>query len=270
MSDNNIAREFLQIVLEPVIGFSIEQHVRLQDIVSDIKLVLTQCASELLREQGEKVTASKVSTLTGVHRKDVSTILKTGETPKVSGVDVIAKILTAWESDPRFVDGRRSPRGLIYGSEHSEFGVLVSSVTSDVRASTILSELERRGLVEKRSGKVVLIEGYNRLPQEPVARFRNLARNVKYLFQAAQENLFSPREPRNAHLRTEFENLSSTQLEELRDWVLKENIDFHKRLREKLTQYERDLMPDAPGDDLPITLSVTSYSLTFPSDRNEN
>lgn len=231
-------------------------------------MVFTQEAASLLRERGERLSASKITALSGVHRKDAGHILREHTAPEVAAIDPIAKLMNLWESDNRFVDKNRTPKPLTWKAAQSEFAQLSREITTDVSPSSLIAELERRNLVRKVHDKLIPTEGYNRLPLEPVPRFLNLAKNVRYLFQAAVENLFASEEPRNAHLRTEFENLSSEQIGELRNWVLEENIEFHKRLRQKLTLLERDLHLSSK-EDQPYTLSVTSYSLTFATPTEE-
>jgi Family of unknown function (DUF6502) len=99
----------------------------------------------------EEQTDSRVSVLTGVHRKELRRLREEGpaesEAPPPS-LTLASQIIARWLGAPPFADQRRRPRALPrLGQDGPSFETLVQSVTRDVRPRTILDELQAQGLV---------------------------------------------------------------------------------------------------------------------------
>ena len=98
----------------------------------------------------EQRTDSRISVLTGVHRKELRRLREAGERIEAApsrSLSVASQILALWLGAPPYIDGRRRPRVLPRGGEAPSFESLVAAVTRDVRPRTILDELEAQGLI---------------------------------------------------------------------------------------------------------------------------
>ena len=99
----------------------------------------------------EARTDSRISVLTGVHRKELRRLREEAvvaqDVPPQS-LTVASQIIARWLGAAPFADARRRPRPLPrLGQPGPTFETLVASVTRDVRPRTILDELEAQGLV---------------------------------------------------------------------------------------------------------------------------
>ena len=74
----------LRQMLRPLIRFCLKRSVGLQDWVEATKIVYLEVAVEEMTKAGQKVNMSRLSTYTGVHRRDVVRIHKEGETKEDS------------------------------------------------------------------------------------------------------------------------------------------------------------------------------------------
>lgn len=116
------------------------------------KGVYVDVAARDFPDDGAPMTDSRVSLLSGVHRRDVkrlrSEFLTQQPTPSV--VSLGAQVVARWCADPRFLDGQRRPAPLPrlarQGGEAS-FEKLVEGVSKDIRARAVLDEWLRLGVV---------------------------------------------------------------------------------------------------------------------------
>ncbi len=100
---------------------------------------------------GKEQTDSRVSLLTGIHRKEVRRLRGAGA--PVSAVPAAlsrtSRIIARWLADPAFTDGQGRPAPLPRTAEEgaASFEALVAGVTKDLRSRAVLDEWLDRSLV---------------------------------------------------------------------------------------------------------------------------
>jgi hypothetical protein len=148
-------------ILRPQAKLLIAHGIPLSTVVEMMKKAYVRVADEEYGIGGQTPTDTRVSLLTGVHRKDVRRIRAEGpdEAPVTRGLDALSEVVTRWISDRRYCgrDGRPRalPRHAGDGPGHS-FDSLAYGVSSDLKPRTILDELERLGIVRVEEARVVL------------------------------------------------------------------------------------------------------------------
>lgn len=116
------------------------------------KGVFVDVAARDFPDAGASVTDSRVSLLSGVHRREVKRLreemLRQAPPPPV--VSFGAQVVSRWCADAAFLDGQRRPLALprlaSQGGEVS-FERLVESVSKDIRPRAVLDEWLRLGVV---------------------------------------------------------------------------------------------------------------------------
>lgn len=137
----------LKLILRPLVRGLISQGMTLPNMNALLKQVYVEAAEDF-RISSKRLTDSRISLLTGVHRKDVKRIRETERsTPALSPkADIGAQVVALWTGDPEFLDGHGRPRPLPRSGEHS-FDTLVQSISRDMRPRTLLDEWLRREIV---------------------------------------------------------------------------------------------------------------------------
>ena len=115
------------------------------------------------------VTDSALTLLSGVHRRDVRTLLrsepidtkanKAASTPERAQLSLASEVVTRWLHDTRFKGARGRSRTLARGPEPDSFDSLVASISSDVRPRAVLDELKRLGAAAEDDDGVRLLAG---------------------------------------------------------------------------------------------------------------
>ena len=183
-------------LLRPLVKLMIAHGVTLPAVVSLLKQVYVEVAQDSFHLDGKPMTDSRISMLTGVHRKDVRTLREhgvpaTAPPPPSVGATVIGR----WLGDPRFADPDGRPRVLPRGGGRDEasFQALVQEVSADVRPRTVLDELVRQGLVrvdEDADAVTLLAEAFVPRNDHP-AIYEFLASNLHDHAAAAADNLLT-------------------------------------------------------------------------------
>lgn len=129
-----------------------------------LKEAMVETAEDDYSLDGKRLTDSRISVLTGVHRKDIRTFRS--ETPQMADsgsqkVSVLSTVVGRWLGSPDLNDGSGKPIALPRSAEAGpSFDGLVESVTSDVRPRTLLDELVRSGAaaVDQKTDMVTLTQ----------------------------------------------------------------------------------------------------------------
>jgi len=135
-------------ILRPLIKAMIAHGITLPAVLSVLKQVYVEVAVDSFGLDGKPITDSRVSMLTGVHRKDVRTVRERGVPATAPpGLSVGATVVGRWLGDPRFVDAAGKPRALARAGGSASFNALVAEASVDIRPRTVLDELLSQGLV---------------------------------------------------------------------------------------------------------------------------
>ena len=160
----------LQRVLKPLVRLSLSQGINYQMLMDTLKLVFVQVAEEDFKLSEREQTDSRISLLTGIHRKDVHRLREQPDNiPAPTAVSLGSQLVGLWISDPDFTDSEGNPKALArlasVGGEAS-FDRLVARVSTDIRARPVLDEWLRIGIVNIDNNDLVRLNTEAFVPSE--------------------------------------------------------------------------------------------------------
>ncbi len=146
----------LRQALRPLLRVMLARGITLPYLTELIKTLLVEVAERDFQLDGKLVTDSRVSLLTGVHRKDVNR-LRRGTDAAADDIDraptvvsLGAQLVAQWLGNPQFLDAEGQPlplpRNVSEGGPQS-FEALVAGINSDIRSRVVLDEWLRLGVV---------------------------------------------------------------------------------------------------------------------------
>ena len=241
VSDSQGLPRVVRRLLRPVLAFCVRRSLRLREILEIAKSVLVEIAVEELQNKGEEVSVSRVALMTGVHRKDVTELIRQ-QAPRPSGETLFQRLIGQWRSDKRFSNSGY-PRPLSHVGQDSEFATLVRSVNRELNPYSILFELTRMGAVEERRDGVYLLKNEYVPVGKLEDRFALVGRDVDDLVRAAEENIIAEPEVPNLHLSTTYDNINPADLPKIRRWFMHEGAKLHERARQFLSKHDFDINP---------------------------
>lgn len=150
-------------LLRPLVRIAIRSGLTFPALVDLLRELYVNVAENDFALTTKSQTDSRVSLLTGIHRKEVSRLRGAGAPVNVvpASISRTSRILARWLADPAFGDGAGRPRPLprIGSGDEASFEQLVESVTRDVRPRVVLDEWIDRGLVvQDGDDRITLVE----------------------------------------------------------------------------------------------------------------
>jgi uncharacterized protein DUF6502 len=142
----------LQRVLRPLVRLILAKGFTYPMLIELLKSVYVRLAKEEFTLDDKRQTDSRISLLTGVHRKDVRRLAHetSGRHLMPANVSLGSQLIALWLSRPEYLDERGHPRPLPRvagkGAEKS-FEALVTSQSKDIRPRAVLDEWQRLGIV---------------------------------------------------------------------------------------------------------------------------
>lgn len=143
----------LRRVLRPLVRLMLASGATYPWVSELLKALFVEVAEEDFRIDGKPPTDSRVSLVSGVHRKEVNRLRRektSGAESVPSVVSLGAQLVAVWLASPRYLDESGRPRPLArFASEGGElsFEALVAGVNSDIRPRVVLDEWLRLGVV---------------------------------------------------------------------------------------------------------------------------
>lgn len=134
-------------VMAPLVEMLLREGVTYPQLSGALKKTFLDAAPGLLEAGQARVNDSSLSTLTGIHRKDVREWRAVGQPlPQARTFSAVTEVFTRWTNDPAYCDKQGRPCVLDRLGGPGSFEALAASVSNDVRPHTLLRELIRLGV----------------------------------------------------------------------------------------------------------------------------
>ncbi|BAU74449.1 DUF6502 family protein [Metapseudomonas furukawaii] len=255
-------------IMRPLVRLMLRKGVTYPRFAEHLKRLFVDVAEREFGLDGLPPSDSRISLLTGVHRKDVKRLrggqeLDEGDLPE--NVSLGAHLVSVWLNTTPFClrPGRPQPlpRLASVGGGCS-FDALVAEVSKDIRARVVLDEWLRLGIVRLDEQDRVHLEAMAFIPQhgfeEKTAYLRH---NLHDHACAAVHNLTEDAEPffeRSVH----YDSLSVASIEQLRERVSEDGMRMLIAFNQLAAELEAH---DLPSADQRQRMTIGLYFYTEPS-----
>jgi len=186
-------------LLRPLVRLLIRSGVTFPIMADLLRRLYVQVAAEALEREGAR-SDSRISLLTGVHRKEIRRLRELGEehaaVPAV--VTLTSAVIARWLGLPLYTDALGQPLRLprVAPPGAPSFEALVESVTTDVRPRAVLDDWLSQGLVSLDAEDRVVLNQAAFLPRPGSGeQLFYFARNLRDHIAAASANVASPQPP---------------------------------------------------------------------------
>jgi Family of unknown function (DUF6502) len=153
-------------MLKPLARVLLASGVTYPAFAAALKRVFLEAAQDELKSRDMPISDSALTLLSGVHRRDVRTLLRSPPATahasaknERGALSLAAEVVARWRVDGRFASARGRTRTLGRGSDPESFDSLVASISSDVRPRAVLDELKRLGAAREDDTGVTLVAG---------------------------------------------------------------------------------------------------------------
>lgn len=248
--------------LRPLVRVMIRFGLTLPALMERLKRLYVEEAAAHFALPDRPLTDSRISMLTGVHRKDVRRLRHQGDAgrkPK-KGRSLGAQVLGAWLGAPEYRGADGAPLALPRSSASGpSFEELVSAISTDIRPRALLDEWLAVGLLIERPDGLLELDPTAAAPSgdfDEIAWF--LGRNLRDHAAAAAHNL-SGGAPTMFERAVFYDGLTEASVAALRRLGATEATALLREINQQaFARAEAD--KDAEGSDHRFTLGVYVYS----------
>jgi hypothetical protein len=200
-------------LLRPLVRLCIRGGMTFPALAQLLRELFVNVAEHDFALDGKEQTDSRVSLLTGIHRKEVARLRGAGapvnETP--AALSLTSAIMARWLAAPQFTDASGNPLPLprMAGGDAPSFEALVSSITKDVRPRAVLDEWLDRKLVTINEDEEIVLLDTGFVPRgDDERKWHYLGRNLSDHIAASVENVSGPA-PRFLERAVHYDGLSA-------------------------------------------------------------
>lgn len=199
-------------LLRPLVRLCIRSGMTFPALAQLLRELFVNVAEHDFALDGKEQTDSRVSLLTGIHRKEVARLRGAGapvhEAP--AAVSLTSAVIARWLAAPEFTDAKGEPLPLPRTAEGDapSFEQLVASVTKDVRPRAVLDEwIDRKLVTINDDDEIELVEAAFVPSGEDDSKWHYLGRNLHDHIAAAAQNV-SGAAPRFLERAVHYNNIS--------------------------------------------------------------
>ncbi len=224
-------------IMRPLVRLLIRRQIGFPFLSQLLKSIYLEVAAELSHDDEKRVTDSRLSLMTGVHRKDVRRLRLGNESialPETRPASVGAQVISTWLSDYVDEQGNARPLHRLANQGVPSFETLVDDVSRhDVKARSLLDEWVKNGIARIDDQEMVLLQKVAFVPADNFdEKTFFFGHNIHDHMSACVDNLLSE-DPRFFERGVYHNNLSPASVNRLKEYVDQEAMDLLKKINSK-------------------------------------
>ncbi len=210
-------------ILQPLIQLLLSKGISFPAFCDQVRSTYVKVAEKEFKLDSKPQTDSRISLLTGIHRREVNRLRK----EQLSGINLSQRasmsglLLTIWTGHPEYLDGQGLPVALPRWANNTEgesFESMVQSVSKNIRARVVLDEWLRQGIVTLDSEDKVHLCADAFIPSQGIEeKFYYFSQNIHDHLAATVYNL-SESGPPFLERCVFYDKLTADSIKELADY----------------------------------------------------
>lgn len=230
-------------ILRPLIKLLLAHGINYTMLIEELKKLYIRVAEEDFPLEKRAQSDSRITLLTGVHRKDVKRLreVTTTDEPIVKAKSIGAQLIARWLGDPLYHDEQGNPlplaRSAADGGELS-FEAVMQSVSKDIRPRPVLDEWIRQGIATIDETDRVHLNMEAFVPEQGVEeKLFFLRQNVHDHLATVVENL-EEKQPARLERCVYYDALTAEEVEELHAYASEQGMKVLKAINKRAIQMQ--------------------------------
>lgn len=246
----------LRRVLLPLVRMMLTRGLHYPAAAEMLKGLFVEVADREFELNSKGQTDSRVSLLTGVHRKDVKRLrhaLPEERAALPADVSLGSQIIAAWNANPAFVDEEGVPKPLARfaqdGGEQS-FEALVKGISTDMHPRAVLDEWLRRGIATINEQNQVCLQAEAFIPEDGYAEKMFYFGHDLHDHAAATVHNITGGQPPMLERCVHYDGLDAKAVEEISETAVKVGMRALRAINTRAAQAlaaARDTRPSRPA-----------------------
>ncbi len=238
-------------LLKPLVRILLRNGVSFGVFAEYAKRVYVDVASEEFVIPGKAQTTSRISTLTGLTRKDVQRIKELDEDDDQdlsARYNRAARVITAWTRESSYLDATGQPLALPFDKAQPSFSSLVKAASGDITPRTILDELLHVGAIRAQSDGLLHLKTRAYIPHgDNIEKVGILGSDVHDLIATIDHNLKAAPGTTYFQRKVCYDNLPEEVMDELRQIIETKAQAALESMNEDMVRCDRDSNPAKKG-----------------------
>lgn len=239
-------------VLRPLVRVLLRNGVPFSAFAEIARRAYVQVADKDFSVEGKKQTNSRISTITGLSRKEVQRLKSL--TDDISNKESLkrynraARVVTGWVRDDRY-NQKGGPILLPLESDSGlSFASLVKEYSGDVPPRAILDELLQVGVVEYQDEQIKLLARAYIPKTDPVEKLTILGTDVAGLIASIDHNIEKGELDPFFQRKVYYDNLPEEAIPILRKFIGQHAQELLEKMDQNFSAHDRDVNPDIEGE----------------------
>ena len=239
-------------LLRPLVRLLLHHSVPYETFADLARWVYVDVAEKDFALEKKKQTASRISVITGLNRKEVARLQAMDAAHNTNAIESInraEKVVTAWRHHYPKADSASLAAPLPIEGEHS-FATLVKRYSGDMPTRAVLDELMRVGMVRKRdTEEVELISNGTFVPdaENQQALLTLFGERSADFMSAITNNVVAPPEKKFFQRTAWFDNIPVEALTISRALAQQHGQAALESFADQVSKFDRDVNPNAAG-----------------------
>ena len=239
-------------LLRPLVRLLLHHSVPYETFADLARWVYVDVAEKDFALPNKKQTASRISVITGLNRKEVARLQEMSvddNTSAVASFNRAEKVTTAWRHEYPKADSPSLAASLPIDGERS-FAALVKRYSGDMPVRAVLDELLRVGVVRKlENGEIELIASGTVVPDSENRQIllANFGQDASDFIASFSHNVLMPSEHKLYQRRAWSDNIPVEALAVMRGLAKQHGQAALENFADQLSRFDRDVTPNSVG-----------------------
>ena len=201
---------------------------------------------------GKKQTNSRISTITGLTRKEVQRIKSLDEEQDSAGLveryNRAARVVFGWVHDPKYSRNSTTSIDLPLDGESPSFSTLVKEYSGDMPPRAILDELIQVGVAKKLPDENIRLLERAYIPKaSAMEKLQYLGSDVSGLISTMDRNIYLEEKKPFFQRKVFYDNLTIESTEVIQKILADKGQYLLEILDQHMAENDRDINPDVKG-----------------------
>ncbi len=243
---NNSSKSIAALSAAPILSslaeIMLEEGVSYAEFAELARYAFVSAAEKVLASE-KRITDSRVSIITGIHRKDVKH-LRTMDGPGINSEKAKSNraiaVISAWTREPPYLDRKDEPLALPYDGDSPSLSELIQAYSGDMPVRAVCDELERMGVIEQRKDHWHLIIPVYVPNKSRSAIFDILATDASDLIRTIHHNLNEKPAKRRFQRTVSYDEISPETANHFKTFAADDALSLLKRFDAWLAKREKE------------------------------
>gem|GEM_PF-311850 len=243
-------------IFRPLVRLLLRFHIPFKACAEALKWTYVDVATHEFAMGAQKQTKSRIAVITGLTRIEVEKLQREGAKTTQETTQLFnraARVLSAWEHDPKYADSRGKPKRLTLDQGDTCIASLVTKYSGGTTIRAVLDELLEKGNVcwHESEGCYELIDAHFLVFSDSESELAILARSTADLLGTIERNIRPQQTDRRLQAYVDQIDMPAHQIPLVREYVKRKGNEFLDELDQFLLTLAAEPPPDSPDTTAP-------------------